>query len=224
MCRLLLLLSHFSRVPLCDPIVGSPPASPVPEILQARTLQWVAISFSNAWRLKVKVKSLIRVWLPETPWTAAQQAPLSMGFSRQEYWSGLPLPCPYMCIYTYMYILFHVIFHCNLSQDIKYSSLSYTVGPRCVSSLQITVRISASQPPHPSLPATLPCGPTSLFCVCESVPLSQTCSSVSHFALHMQVVSCDVCLSFWLTSFSDSIPRSMHVAADGIISFFSMAE
>ena len=77
---------------LCDPIDGSPPGSPVPWILQARTLEWVAISFSNAWKWKVKVKSLSRVRLFTTPWTAAYQAPLSMGFSRQEYWSGLPLP------------------------------------------------------------------------------------------------------------------------------------
>ena len=77
---------------LCDPRDGSPPGSPVPEILQARTLEWVAISFSNAWKWKVKVKSLSRVWLLATPWTAAYQAPPSMGFSRQEYWSGVPLP------------------------------------------------------------------------------------------------------------------------------------
>ena len=79
---------------LCDPIDGSPPGSPIPGILQARTLEWVAISFSNAWEWKVKVKSLSRVRLFETPWTAAHQAPLSMGFSRQEYWSGVPLPSP----------------------------------------------------------------------------------------------------------------------------------
>ena len=68
---------------------------PVPGILQARTLEWVAISPSNAWKWKVKVKSLSRVWLPATPWTAAYQAPPSMGFSRQEYWSGVLLPSPY---------------------------------------------------------------------------------------------------------------------------------
>ena len=79
---------------LCDPRDGSPPASHVPGILQARTLEWVAISFSNSWKWKNKVKSLIRVWLLVTPWTAAHQAPPSMGFSRQEYWSGLPLPSP----------------------------------------------------------------------------------------------------------------------------------
>ena len=80
---------------LCDPRDSSPPGSPIPGILQARTLEWVAISFSNAWKWKVKVKSLSGVWLLATPWTAAYQAPPSMGFSRQEYWSGLPLPSPY---------------------------------------------------------------------------------------------------------------------------------
>ena len=79
---------------LCDPIDGSPPGSPVPGILQARTPEWVAISFSNAWGWKEKVKSLSRVWLLVTPWTAAHQAPPSLGFSRQEYWSGVPLPSP----------------------------------------------------------------------------------------------------------------------------------
>ena len=77
---------------LCDPIDGSPPGSPVPGILQVRILEWVAISFSNAWKRKVKVKSLSHVWPSATPWTAAHQAPPSMGFSRQEYWSGVPLP------------------------------------------------------------------------------------------------------------------------------------
>ena len=79
---------------LCNPIDGSPPGTPIPGILQARTLEWVAISFSTAWKWKVKVKLLSRVQLLATPWTAAHQAPLSMGFSRQEYWSGLPLPSP----------------------------------------------------------------------------------------------------------------------------------
>ena len=79
---------------LCNPIDGSPPGSPIPGILQARTLEWVAISFSNAWKWKMKVKSLSHVQLLATPWTAAHQAPLSMGFSMQEYWSGLPLPSP----------------------------------------------------------------------------------------------------------------------------------
>ena len=98
---------------LCDPIDGSPPGSPVPGILQARTLEWVAVSFSNAWKWKVKVKSLSRVWLLAIPWTAAHLAPLSMGFSRQEYWSGVPLPslvlllrhshlCMMRCLFMYI--------------------------------------------------------------------------------------------------------------------------
>ena len=92
---LLLLLSHFSRVlTLCDPIDGSPLGSPVPGILQARTLEWVAISLSNAWKWKVKVNLLSHVWLSAIPWTIAYQASPSMGFSRQEYWSGVPLPSP----------------------------------------------------------------------------------------------------------------------------------
>ena len=79
---------------LCDPKNGSPPGSTIPGILQARTLEWAAISFSNVWKWKVKVKLLSRVRLLETPRIAAYQAPPSMGFSRQEYWSGVPLPSP----------------------------------------------------------------------------------------------------------------------------------
>ena len=86
---------------LRDPIDGSPPGSPIPGILQARTLEWVAISFSNAWKWKVKVKTLSRVRLFATPWTEAYQAAPSMGFSRQEYWSGLPLPSPIRRIQKY---------------------------------------------------------------------------------------------------------------------------
>ena len=92
----LLAKSLQSCPTLCDPIDGSPPGSTIPGILQARTLEWVAISFSNAWKWKVKVKSLSCIQLLATPWTAASQAPLSMGFSKQEYWSGVPLPSPAM--------------------------------------------------------------------------------------------------------------------------------
>ena len=77
-----------SCLTLCDPIDCSPPGPAIPGILQARTLEWVAISFSNAWKWKVKVKLLSLVWLFATPWTAAHQGPPSMGFSRQEHWSG----------------------------------------------------------------------------------------------------------------------------------------
>ena len=110
-------LSRFSRVRLCDPIDGSPPGSPVPGILQARTLEWVAISFSNAWKRKVKVKSLSRVQLLATPWIAAYQAPLSMGFSRQDYWSGVPLPSP-----SLSYI--HLFLEYNLCLSAKWSSIT----------------------------------------------------------------------------------------------------
>ena len=83
-----------SCLTLCDSIDSSPPGSAVPGILQARILEWVAISFSNAWKWKVKAKLLSHVRPSATPWTAAYQAPPSMGFSRQEYWSGVPLPSP----------------------------------------------------------------------------------------------------------------------------------
>ena len=80
---------------LWDPIDGSPPGSTVPGILQARTLEWVAISFSNARKWKAKVKLLSCVRLLATPWTEAHLALRSTGFSRQEYWSGVPLPSPH---------------------------------------------------------------------------------------------------------------------------------
>ena len=97
---------------LWDPRDGSPPGSPVSGILQARTLEWVAISFSNAWKWKVKVKSLCRFRLLATPWTAAYEAP-SMGFSRQEYWSGVPLPSPLsLCLINSILIVVycHIVF------------------------------------------------------------------------------------------------------------------
>ena len=98
-----------SCLTLCDPIDGGPPGSPIPGILQARTLKWVAISFSNAWKWKVKVKSLSRVQLPATP---------SMGFSRQEYWSGVPLP--YTFAHRNRKFLFE--FYCYWYQDAICSS------------------------------------------------------------------------------------------------------
>ena len=104
---------------LCDPKEGSPPGSPVPGILQARTLGWVAISFSNAWKWKVRVKSLSHGRLFTTPWTAASQAPPSIGFSRQEHWSGVPLPSPPLA--TYM-------IKCCL---VQWSSLPERISVRC---------------------------------------------------------------------------------------------
>ena len=109
---------------LCNPIDGSPPGSPVPGILQARTLAWVAISFSNAWKWKVKVKSLSRVQLSATPWTAAHQAPPSMAFSRQECWSGVPLPSPLQCV--------TILVNLNVSLS-HHSTASWRNFPRCTS-------------------------------------------------------------------------------------------
>ena len=109
------------------PPIDSSHQAPVPGILQARTLEWVAIACSSAWKWKVKVMSLSRVRLFATPWIVAYQAPPSMGFPRQEYWSGLPLPSPYLpypsLSYTEFYTKFSVFFwsysillhHCQFS-------------------------------------------------------------------------------------------------------------
>ena len=103
-----------SCLTLHDPIDGSPRGTPIPGILQARTPEWVAISFSNAWNWKVKVKSLSSVRLVATSWTAAHQAPPSMGFSRQEeYWSGLPLPSPsFIIIHLKFFHIILFLFYC----------------------------------------------------------------------------------------------------------------
>ena len=94
-----------SCLTLCDPIDSSPPGSPVPGILQARTLEWVAIAFSNAWKWKVKVKLFSHARLFTTPWTAAHKASPSMGISRQEYWSGVPTPSPWIFLYRLLIAL-----------------------------------------------------------------------------------------------------------------------
>ena len=106
-----------SCLTLCDPIDGNPPGSPVPGILQARTLEWGAISFSHAWKWKVKVKSLSHVRPSATPWIAAYQAPPSMGFSRQEYWSGLSLPSLANCAYN-MQIVKAWLYPCSCSREL----------------------------------------------------------------------------------------------------------
>ena len=99
---------------LCNPRDGSPPGSPVPGILQARTLEWVAVSFSNAWKWKLKVKALSPVWPSSTPWTAAFQAPPSMGFSRQEYWSGVPLLSPTTSEHPSFDLLSWLLYRCQI--------------------------------------------------------------------------------------------------------------
>ena len=108
---------------LCDPIDGSPPGSPVPG--EARTLEWVAISFSNAWKWKVKGKSLSHVRLLATPWTAAHQAPPSMGFSRQEYWSGLPFPSPFNMLINIIKNIIHILMECYVKSFLISSDKLY---------------------------------------------------------------------------------------------------
>jgi len=113
---------------LCNPMDGSPPGSPVPGILQARTLEWVAISFSSAWKWKVKVKSLSHVRPSATPWTAAFQAPPSMGFSRQEYWSGMPLPSPDYMAYKALNIYSQTLHRKVCWPWVKYKNLSSLIS------------------------------------------------------------------------------------------------
>ena len=102
-----------------------PTGSTVPGILQARTLEWVAISFSSAWKWKVKVKSLSRVWPSVTPWTAAYQAPPSMGFSRQEYWSGVPLLSP-KSDYIDQHWCVHSIDEETVSESVLFCSVNHS--------------------------------------------------------------------------------------------------
>ena len=92
---------------LGDPIDGSPPGSYVPGILHARILEWVAISFSNACMLS----RFSHVQLCAALWTAAHQATPSTGFSRQEYWSGLPFPSPKSGEQYLIQLCFFVVWH-----------------------------------------------------------------------------------------------------------------
>ena len=118
--------SHQLCPTLCDPIDSSPPGSPVPGILQARILEWIVLSFSSAWKWKVKVKSLSRVRLFATPWTVTYQAPLSVGFPRQEYWSGVPLPSLYIYAMDYYSVQKTIICMCVcVYMDIHRVLLSY---------------------------------------------------------------------------------------------------
>ena len=102
----------------------SPSGSSIHGIFQTRILEWVAISFSNAWKWKVKVKLLSRVPLLATPWTVAHQAPPSMGFSRQEYWNGVPLPSLNLALE----ILLTVYEHSRPPSVISQHSFSFGVG------------------------------------------------------------------------------------------------
>ena len=160
---------------LCDPVDSSPPGSPVPGILQARTLEWVAISFSNAWKWKVKGKSLSRVRLLATPWPAAHEAPLSIGFSRQEYWSGLPLPSPtYESIEYWLARSFHNIF---------------VIYIKCISVQFSRSVVSDSLRPHESQHARPPCPSPTPGVQSDSCPSSQWC----HPAISSSVVPFSSC-------------------------------
>ena len=144
---------------LCDPIDGSLQGSPVPGILQARTLEWVAISFSSAWKWKVKVKLLSRIWLLATPWTAAYQAFPSIGFSRQKYWSGVPLPSAMKWYYIYIFVgLFFYLILCFPDRDkliyvtvVHFSSVQFS---RSV--MSDSLRPRESQHARPSCPSPTP--------------------------------------------------------------------
>ena len=136
---------------LCDPIDGSPPGSAVPGMLQARTLKWVAISFSSAWKWKVKVKSLSPVGPLATPWTAAHQAPPSTGFSRQEYWSGVPLPSPYIyMVQSPTRVWFFVTLWTAAPQAANIHACIYIYSLR-ISILQILVPLRLWQDTEPSV-------------------------------------------------------------------------
>ena len=123
---------------LWDNIDGSPARLPVPGILQARTLEWVAISISNAWKWKVKSASEVAQSCPTlaTPWTAAYQAPLSMGFSRQKCWSGVPLPSLVFAIADF--IIIQNTLQTYLSKTVQ--DYRQTFSCRCRKKEKITVK------------------------------------------------------------------------------------
>ena len=129
---LLLLLSHFSRVQLCVTPETAAHQAPPSLGFSRQEHEWVAISFSNAWKWKVKVKSLSRIWLIATPWTAAYQAPPSMGLSRQEYWSGVPLPSP-TYVYTHTHTHTHIYIYKINNKDLLYSTGNYIQYPVIIS-------------------------------------------------------------------------------------------
>ena len=182
---------------LCDPRDGSPPGSPVHGILQARTLEWVAISFSKAWKWKVKVKMLSRVQLLAIPWTAAHKAPPSVGFSKQEYWSGVPLPSPFFCyIFNNPSIPLIYIFFSSVTQS------------------------SSALWPHGLPHARLPCRSPTPRVYSNSCPLSRWChptisSSVIPFSSCLQSIPASG--SFPMSPFFTSGGRSIGVQASASV-------
>ena len=131
-CYVTLVVSDSVR-----PHRRQPTRLPVPGILQARTLEWVAISFSNAWKRKVKVKSLSRVRLLATTWTAAYQAPPSMGFSRQEFWSGVPLPSLDGRSSNYLFVPMHLAYTSILSHLILSRQMLWKMSQSLLKSRQV---------------------------------------------------------------------------------------
>ena len=148
-----------SYLTLCNPIDSSPRGSPIPGSLQARILKWVAISFSNAWKWKVKVKSLSRVTLLVTPWTASHQAPPSMGFSRQEYWNGVRLPSPNVssvqCSHSVVSTLCNPMNHSTPGLPVHHQLPEFTQTHvhRVSDAIQPSHPLSAPSPPAPNPPS-----------------------------------------------------------------------
>ena len=176
----LLLLSRFSRVRLCDPIDGSPSGSAVPGILQARALEWVAISFSSAWKWTVKVKSLSHVQLFATPWTAAYQAPLSMGFSRQEN-QPLFMSCTQFIFfaakqlaYLLQFLIVGIIYSREVQRFTRYSLSFDKCMHLCNSYFYKDISVTPEGPymPFPSQPRPL----RSLSCLAFTLEESFSCS------------------------------------------------
>ena len=118
---------------LCNPIDGSPPGSAIPGILQARTLEWVAISFSSAWKWKVKVKSLSRVWLLATPWIAAYLHPWDFPGKSTEVGCHCLLRYIYIYVYVYIYIYIHIHTttdsHCCIADSDSYECMCNACFP-----------------------------------------------------------------------------------------------
>ena len=143
---------------MSDSIDGSLPSSPIPGILQTRTLEWVAISFSNGWKWKVKVKSFNHALLLATPWTAAYQAPSSMGFSRQEYWSGLPFKNSFFVFQNFYYskqsnkVVLFIFRKLKNFKGIKSVVSLIKIQPRSCFCMHVCAYHPGSNPSLPSLP------------------------------------------------------------------------
>ena len=164
-----------------------PTRIPVPGILQTRTVEWVAISFSNAWKWKVKVKLPSRVLLLDTTWTAAYQAPLPMGFSRQEYWSGLPLPSPYGVRKCFNFVLLHIAVQLSQHHLLKKLSLPHCIFLPALSKIRYSYV-------HGFISGLSPCSIGLYFCFLASTILSW-------WLLHCSIIWRQEGWFLWLHSF-----------------------